>query len=157
MKKVVLILSVVLFAGISGLMAQEETSTKEIKKNSKISEVSLTCEMHCNSCAEKIKKQLAYTKGVKFVSTEHEKNLIVVKYRNDRTDVEKIIASLGEIDYKASVKKSCCPGSVKTGGCSGKGSDAPKTGCGSSNATAQPKAGCGSSTHTGCGGHKTEE
>ncbi len=156
MKKVALILSVIIFAGISGLMAQEETSTKEIKKNAKISEVSLSCQMDCGSCSEKVKKQLAYTKGVKFVSTDFEKDVVVVKYRNDRTDVDKIIASLGEIDYKASVKKTCCPGSVKTGGCSDKEKNAPKSGNDSSNATAQPKTGCGSATHTGCGGHKTE-
>jgi copper chaperone CopZ len=156
MKKVVLILSVVLFAGISDLMAQEETSSKEIKKNEKISEVSLSCQMDCGNCSDKVKKQLAYTKGVKFVSTDFEKDVVVVKYRNDRTDVDKIIASLGEIDYKASVKKACCSGSAKTGGCSDKAKDAAKSGCETSNASAQPKAGCGSTTHAGCSGKKTE-
>lgn len=136
MKKSILILTAIIFALTTSLVAQE-TAKPEKKKNKKISEVSLVCKMDCEKCANDVKKQLAFTKGVKVVETDHENNTIFIKYRNDKTDPVKIIASLAEIDYKATVKKSCCPSKAKSSGCSSK---TEKTGCG------------GSSSHSGCGG-----
>lgn len=112
MKKTILILTVILFAGITSMSAQEETK-KESKAKSKISEVSLICNMDCNSCATKVKKQLAFTKGITGVETDYEKDIVTVKYRNDKTDTDKIIASLSEIDYKAKLKTDCCPSTTK--------------------------------------------
>ena len=95
-------------------------NAQEEKSNEKISEVKLSTEIDCSSCEEKIKKQLAFTKGVVDVETSVEENTVIVKYRNKRTSVEKIIESLAEIDYKAEVvpekthtprprpKRSCC-------------------------------------------------
>ncbi len=138
MKKTILILSAILFVVSTSIVAQE-TAKPEKEKNEKISETTLTCQLDCGNCADEVKKQLAFTKGVKYVEANHEKNTIFVKYRNDKTDVNKIISSLSEIDYKASVKKPCCPSKTKN------------SGCGSSKIQ---KAGCGSSSHSGCGGHK---
>ena len=117
MKKTILILTAILFAMTTSLFAQE-TEKQEIIKNEKLSEVNLTCDMACGNCANEVKKQLAFTKGVKFVETDYEKNTILVKYRNDKTDSDKIIASLAKIDYKASVKKACCPSKSTTSDCS---------------------------------------
>jgi copper chaperone CopZ len=114
--------------------------------------------MECGNCANDVKKQLAYTKGVKYVETDYEKDLVVIKYRNDRTDVDKLIASLGEIKYAASVynpgcssaKKGCCPGKTESssGGCGSKTTDAQHSGC-SGKTTGEAK--------TGCSGSKTAE
>jgi copper chaperone CopZ len=109
--------------------------------------------MDCEKCADDVKKQLAYTKGVKFVETDFEKDIVVVKYRNDRTDADKIIASLGEIKYVASVYSPGC-GSAKRGCCSGK-TTTSTSGCGSKTTDAQ-HSGCASKTtdaqHSGCAG-----
>ena len=149
MKKTILILTAILFVVTTSLFAQK--TEKPVKENKKISEVNLTCQLDCGNCANEVKKQLAFTKGVKSVETDVEKNTILVKYRNDKTDSEKIISSLAEIDYKASVKKACCPG--KKTGCSSAKTE--KTGSDSKNATVEKKTGCGSATpHTGCGGEK---
>lgn len=108
---------VLLVFGLVSLSAQDQKT-----KKSTDSEVTLSVKMHCNDCAEKIKKQLAFTKGVKEVSPNLEKQEVVVKYRNDKTDVDKLVASLSEIGYTAKVvtadcpaKKSgsCCPGKAK--------------------------------------------
>ncbi|HOZ30571.1 MAG TPA: heavy-metal-associated domain-containing protein [Bacteroidales bacterium] len=158
MKKSVLILTAIIFAVIS-VSAQELTEKKDSKKNDKISEVTLSCKMECGNCANDVKKQLAFTKGVKYVETDYEKDLVLVKYRNDRTDVDKIIASLGEIKYVASVynpgcpnaKKSCCPGKTQTGGCSGAGTvEKQHTSCEGKTATSgDSKTGCCSGKNTG--------
>ena len=55
-------------------------------------------------CAEKVKTVVIY-KRVTAVEVNHETDLVVVKYRHDKTDVDKLIASLGEIKYQASVYK----------------------------------------------------
>ncbi|MDD4216042.1 MAG: heavy-metal-associated domain-containing protein, partial [Bacteroidales bacterium] len=145
MKKTILILTVMLFAGITSMSAQEETK-KETKANSKISEVSLVCNMACNSCATKVKKQLAFTKGITDVQTDYEKDIVTVKYRNDKTDTDKIIASLAEIDYQAKVKTDCPSTTKAKTGCPGATS---KTGCAGSTA----KTGCAETTaKTGCSG-----
>jgi copper chaperone CopZ len=145
MKKVVFVLSIILVASITTAFAQEENNDKK-KSNSKISEVSLICKMDCESCSNKVNKQLAFTKGVKFVEADHEKDVVVVKYRNDKTDTDKIIASLAEIDYVAKVKAPCCGDKTKKPCASQE-----KSGCSGSHT--QTKTGCaGSSTKTGCSG-----
>lgn len=110
---------IVMLFGMSNMYAQE---TKKVEsKDSKISEVILLTEMHCQNCADKVSKQLAYTKGVIDVQASHEKNAVYIKYRNDRTDESKLIASLKEIGYEAKVfnaNHSGCPHS-QGGACSG--------------------------------------
>jgi len=149
MKKIVLVLTTIAFAVVT-VSAQKMTEKTEIKKNDKISEITLLCKMECDNCATAVKKQLAYTKGVKYVETDYEKDIVVVKYRNDRTDVDQIIASLAEIKYTATVykpgcpnaNKACCPGSsAKTD---------THSGCGNKTVTTSDnKSGCCSGKTTG--------
>ncbi len=153
------------FAGSISLSAQEMTSKKEVKQSSNISEVTLSCNQDCNNCSDKVKKQLAYTKGVKFVSTDFEKDIVTIKYRNDRTDVDKLIASLAEVGYAAKPlpKKGCCPGKTAEGdshsGCSGKTTGETHSGC-SGKTTGETQTGCSGKTtgesHSGCSGKTTE-
>ncbi len=152
MKKNILILVLALLLGIGNAFAQEQ---KAAKQDTKISEVILSTEMHCQNCADKVAKQLAYTKGVIDVQANHEKNAVYIKYRNDRTDTEKLIASLKEIGYSATVYNaghncSQCP-HAKAGACNGN-----HTGC--NHAQEQQKsAGC-SGNHAGCNhSHDTQK
>ena len=145
MKKNILILVLVMLFGMGNIFAQE--------KDTKISEVILLTEMHCQNCADKVAKQLAYTKGVIDVQANHEKNAVYIKYRNDRTDTEKLIASLKEIGYTATVFNaghncSQCP-HAKAGACNGNHS-----GCNHAQQE-QQKSGC-SGNHAGCSGNHTE-
>lgn len=171
MKRTILIFATLIFAVLT-VSAQDMADKKESKKNDKISEVTLSCKMDCGNCANDVKKQLAFTKGVKYVETDFEKDLVVVKYRNDRTDADKIIASLGEIKYAASVynpgcgsvKKGCCSGktTTSTSGCSSKTTDAQHSGCSGKTTDAQ-HSGCAGKTattgeaKTGCCSGKTVE
>ncbi|MCK9255210.1 MAG: heavy-metal-associated domain-containing protein [Bacteroidales bacterium] len=147
MKKSILILTM-MFLTVAVINAQDKNTKKVEKENSKISEVVLNCEMDCGNCAAKVKKQLSYTKGVTAVDVNHETDLVVVKYRNDKTDVDKLIASLNEIDYKANVHKPAntqklgCEkiGIVKPADCGGAKAESSASGCG----------GCKSKSHTNC-------
>ena len=141
MKKNILILVLVLLFGMGNVFAQEQ---KAAKQNEKISEVILATEMHCQNCADKVAKQLAYTKGVIDVQANHEKDAVYIKYRNDRTDTEKLIASLKEIGYTATVFNAGnqCP-HAKNGACCGN-----HAGCNHAQQE-QQKSGC-SGNHAGC-------
>lgn len=127
--------------GMGNAFAQEQ---KAAKQNEKISEVILATEMHCQNCADKVTKQLAYTKGVVDVQANHEKDAVYIKYRNDRTNNEKLIASLKEIGFEAKVFNACgqCPHS-KGGAC------ANKSGCCSQKEPAQKAAPC-NGNHSEC-------
>ncbi len=106
MKKVILLSVVFFFIGITTTFAENE----------KVSKIVLSCNMDCGSCAAKIKKELTYTKGVKMVETDFEKDIITIEYRNDKTDSEKLIAAISKAGFKAEpqkantcgAKKSCC-------------------------------------------------
>ncbi|MFW6302066.1 MAG: heavy-metal-associated domain-containing protein [Bacteroidales bacterium] len=121
MKKVMMItVSVIFFAFITtNLNAQDADNTGELI---------LETEMDCGKCSGEVKKQLAFTKGVKDVKADFVKDEVWIKYRTDKTDSKKLIASLDEIGYKATVKgekaksdkkSSGCPG-AKAAGCAGK-------------------------------------
>ena len=140
MKKNILILVLVMLFGMGNIFAQEQKAAKDTK----VSEVILSTEMHCQNCADKVAKQLAYTKGVIDVQANHEKDAVYIKYRNDRTDTEKLIASLKEIGYTATVFNAGhqCP-HAKAGACNGNHS-----GCNHAQQE-QQKSGC-SGNHAGC-------
>lgn len=152
MKKSILILLVCVFA-LSNVFAQDKKVSKD--NNSKVAEVILSTEMHCANCADKVKKQLAYTKGVIDVQADHEKDAVYIKYRSDKTDSQKLIASLKEIGYDAKVfaQQHQCQ-HAKQGGCSGDHSK-----CQQAKATAQPAHGehkC-NGNHSNCQQHKSAE
>ena len=159
MKKLILISIALIFAGMTSIFAQEMTEKKGGKTNPKMSEVTLACKMECGNCAADVKKQLSFTKGVKFIETDFEKDIVVVKYRNDKTDTDKIIASLADINYAASIykkgcggsQKPCCSGKTQEGGCKGGAShNDSHSGCSGKSATSVE-------TKTGCCPSKTTE
>lgn len=98
MKKLFLI-SLIITVNISILIGQENESEP------RVAEVTLETNMECSVCENKVRQQLAYTRGVIDIDTDIETNTVVVKYRTRRTDVEKIIKSLAEIDFEAKEKK----------------------------------------------------
>jgi copper chaperone CopZ len=113
MKQIILIsLSLVFVAFLSKDVNAQEA-------NDKYAEVTLSCSMDCAGCASKVKTQLTYTKGVKSVETDYVKDEVLVKYLKSKTNEKALIASLKEIDYKATVKSDCskCSSTAKTPCC----------------------------------------
>lgn len=65
--------------------------------------------MHCESCENKIREQLRFEKGVKDIKACHKSQAVTITYDADKTNVDKLIASLAKIGYTATVKTTeCC-------------------------------------------------
>ena len=55
----------------------------------------------CEMCKDRIERELVFTKGVKEVKVDLEKNLITVKYRTDKVTPEKIRTAVSQLGYWA--------------------------------------------------------
>jgi copper chaperone CopZ len=73
-----------------GQKADKKTETVEIKSS-----------VVCGMCEERVKKDLAFEKGVKDVAVNLETKVISVTYRTDKTDKEKIKKAITNIGYDA--------------------------------------------------------
>ena len=62
-----------------------------------------TPEMHCESCENKIKKNLRFESGVKKIETSLKEQTVTVTYDATKTDVKKIQAAMKEIGYDTKV------------------------------------------------------
>lgn len=62
-----------------------------------------TPEMHCESCENKIKKNLRFESGVKKIETNLKEQTVTVTYDATKTDVKKIQAAMKEIGYDTKV------------------------------------------------------
>lgn len=71
-----------------GQKADKKTETVEIKSS-----------VVCGMCEERVKKDLAFEKGVKDVAVNLETKVISVTYRTDKTDKEKIKKAITNIGY----------------------------------------------------------
>lgn len=62
-----------------------------------------TPQMHCESCENKIKKNLRFESGVKKIETNLKEQTVTVTYDATKTNVEKIQATMKEIGYDTKV------------------------------------------------------
>ena len=81
------------FSGIS-----QET---EKKKGKEIKEIKIKTSSQCNECKERIEKNMAFEKGVKFVELDVESKIVTIKYREDKTTPDKLRNAIAKIGYDA--------------------------------------------------------
>lgn len=62
-----------------------------------------TPQMHCESCENKIKKNLRFESGVKKIETSVKDQTVTVTYDATKTDVKKIQAAMKAIGYDTKV------------------------------------------------------
>lgn len=62
-----------------------------------------TPQMHCESCENKIKKNLRFESGVKKIETSIKDQTVTVTYDATKTDVKKVQAAMKEIGYETKV------------------------------------------------------
>ena len=63
-------------------------------------------EMHCANCEKKIKDNIRFEKGIKFIQTDLDSKTITIEYDAEKTNVDNIIKGFKKIKYEASeVKK----------------------------------------------------
>ena len=62
-----------------------------------------TPKMHCESCENKIKKNLRFEKGVKKIETSVEEQTVTVTYDATKTDVKALQKAMKNIGYDTQV------------------------------------------------------
>jgi len=60
--------------------------------------------MHCSSCAMSIDMDLEDLDGLKDARTSYVRQETAVEFDQDRLDIQKVIASIEKIGYKARIK-----------------------------------------------------
>ena len=83
------------------------TNSVDAKSKKEIKKVTYSCEMDCESCETKIKKNIPYEKGVKSVTTDMEAQTVTIEYRADKNSDEKIQDALVKLGFKDAEVKSC--------------------------------------------------
>jgi len=71
------------------------------KKDKSVETVTILTTAECEQCKERIEKNMAYEKGVKYVSLDLETKKLTVKFRKDKTDIDKIRKAISDIGYDA--------------------------------------------------------
>jgi copper chaperone CopZ len=73
----------------------------KITAQDKIKELTLKTSTICEMCKETIEKKLIFEKGVKQVNVDYQQKLIFVKYRDDKTNPDKIKLAVSKLGYRA--------------------------------------------------------
>ena len=87
--KNILAIMLVLFVGTA--MAQDK----------KVKTISFKTSAICESCKDRIEKELNYTKGVIFAEVDLEKNIVTVKYKTKVLNQDMIKGIVSQIGYNA--------------------------------------------------------
>ena len=95
MKTVKIILTAVVF-----LLATNAVLAQAQKENPNEAQVVFWVSMNCHNCEQKIKKNIAYEKGVKDLTTDLEKKLVTIKYQPKKTDKEKLKKAIEKLGYE---------------------------------------------------------
>lgn len=88
-------LSILAVAAVSVLLL---TSGKGVKK-----EVLYQTNLHCDKCAEKIRENVSFEKGVKTLKIAVEDKTVKITYDGAKTDAEKLRKAIEKLGYKAEV------------------------------------------------------
>ncbi len=86
----------------------------------KTSEVTYKVEMDCQSCVNKVTKNMPFEKGVKDLDVDFEAQTVTIKYRKDKTNKENLVKAFEKLDLNAvelkdgncnkAKEKKCCEG-----------------------------------------------
>lgn len=94
---------------VLAVMALFVVSTYAEDKKKKVSEVTYKVEMDCQSCVNKITKNIPFEKGVKDLNVDFEGQTVTVKYREDKTNKESLVKAFEKLEFKAEeVKEGDC-------------------------------------------------
>ncbi len=97
MKKLKLLFAgLLLFIGLTGLFAKEKPKVKQ---------VTYVCTIDCESCKEKIMKNIPYEKGVKKVIVDIPTKEVTVFFREDKNSTQELEKAIEKLGYEADIKK----------------------------------------------------
>lgn len=75
------------------------------QKAEKYDECKIKVSATCNSCKDKIEKNIAFEKGIKDVNVDIETKVATLKYKPDQTNPEKLLKAIEKLGYKAELVK----------------------------------------------------
>lgn len=64
-------------------------------------------QMECHNCANKVKKNIRFEKGVKMIETDVENRIVTITYDADKTDIKRLADGFEKIDYTATPVTDC--------------------------------------------------
>ncbi len=67
--------------------------------------VTLSCDLHCQGCCDKIMKNIAFEKGVKDIVCDLKTKTVTVTYDANKTDVPTLLKAFDKIGKPAKVKE----------------------------------------------------
>ena len=76
---------------------QAQPQAQKLKKNEAM--VVFSVSIDCHSCEQKIKKNIAFEKGVKDLTTNLDKQLVTIKYQTNRTDKDKLKKAVEKLGF----------------------------------------------------------
>jgi len=82
---------------VTNLSAQK---AQKVAKTPKTETVVFSVKMDCESCLNKIKKQLAYEKGVKDLYLSLADDIVAIKFTPAKTDKEKLMAVIKKLEFE---------------------------------------------------------
>lgn len=91
------------------------------QKDTKLTEVKIKTSAMCDMCKEKIEKAVSKEAGVKSVSFDIKTKVLTVKFFSDKTDADKLKASINKVGYDADDKKADSKAYEKLPACCKKG------------------------------------
>jgi copper chaperone CopZ len=81
------------------------TSLQAEKKSNEVKTITFNVAMDCQGCVDKVTKNISFEKGVKDLKTDLKAQQVTIKYRSDKTNIEKLTAAFKKIGYDVTVAK----------------------------------------------------
>ncbi len=101
MKNLKTIISLVVCIFILSVVSNDVKAQKKKKTET----ITISVEMSCPSCVNKIEKGIAYEKGVKDLIVSYEKETVIIKYKTKKTTQEKLLKAIEKLGYTANIVK----------------------------------------------------
>lgn len=77
------------------------TAAAAMAKDIKTATFTTTPQMHCESCENKIKKNMRFEKGVKLIETSVPEQTVKIQYDAEKTNTARLIQGFKKIGYEA--------------------------------------------------------
>lgn len=90
------LIAIILLASITGFSQESE-----VKDDKSVVEVEFQTSAQCDDCKERIEKNMAFEKGVKYVNLDLETKKVTIKYKVGKTDETKLKTAISKIGYDA--------------------------------------------------------
>ncbi len=101
MKHYITIAAIALFTLFSFTLSAQNDK----KNDKKVAEVTFVTSIDCPNCVKKVEAKLPFEKGVEDMKVDLKTQTVWIKYRIERTNVEKLAKAIEKLGYTATEKK----------------------------------------------------